>query len=192
MVRPAIHPVLVFLPIIIFLITYSVTAISLFIYFKRRYPDDIILAVTLAFSVGPLNQFYIKKSSATYFILTLIAITITAFINKGLAYITATLLPALLIFIRMKYISPYWKGKHDSFLDIGTVLLSNGDYYQALHYLKGAAKDNPFGHDALCALGLCYAKLKKTGKSILYINKAAELGSEAAKEYLKNNYIAAH
>jgi tetratricopeptide (TPR) repeat protein len=89
----------------------------------------------------------------------------------------------------MKYISPHWKGKYGSFLEIGTVLLTNGEYYPALRYLKDARKDNPAGDDALCALGLCYAKLKKMDKSILFINKAADLGSEAAKEYLKKKAL---
>ncbi|WP_300155382.1 tetratricopeptide repeat protein [Solidesulfovibrio sp.] len=145
------------------------------------------MGVCLAFSVGPLNQFYIAQSSAIYFVLTIVLIFISGLINKSLIYITATTIPALVMFIRMKYITPCWKGKYDSLLDIGTVFLSNGEYHQALHYLKNAIKDNPAGHDALCALGLCYANLKKTDKSILYINKASELGSEAAKEYLKNN-----
>ena len=89
----------------------------------------------------------------------------------------------------MKYITPYWKGKYNAWMEIGTVMLTNGEYYSAIRYLKNALKDNPAGKDALCALGLCYAKLHKMDKSILFINKAADLGSEAAKEYLKTNSL---
>lgn len=189
MTKYAMHLLIAFLPLTVIIILIATLVISLFFYFKRRYPNDIVMGVFLAFSVGPINQFYIRDYSVVYFSLSLLAVTITALYNKNLVYIASTLFPAILIFIRMKYVSPHWKGKYESFLEIGTVLLTNGEYYPALHYLKDALKDNPAGHDALCALGLCYAKLKKTDKSIFFINKAADLGSEAAKEYLQKNAL---
>jgi tetratricopeptide (TPR) repeat protein len=189
MTKSAIYPLIALLPLTLLTILITTLVISLFLYFKRRYPNDIVMGIFLAFSVGPISQFYIKDYSVVYFIFSLLPSVIMAFYNKSLIFITSTLFSAILLFIRMKYITPYWKGKYNSWMEIGAVLLTNGEYYPAIRYLKNALKDNPSGQDALCALGLCYAKLHKMDKSILFINKAADLGSEAAKEYLKTNSL---
>jgi tetratricopeptide (TPR) repeat protein len=189
MTKSAISPLLVFLPLTLIVILIATLVISLFLYFKRRYPNDIVMGIFLAFSVGPISQFYINDYSVIYFILSLFPAIIMAVYNKSFIFIASTLFSAILLFIRMKYITPYWKGKYNSWMEIGTVMLTNGEYYSAIRYLKNALKDNPSGKDALCALGLCYAKLHKMDKSILFINKAADLGSEAAKEYLKSNSL---
>jgi tetratricopeptide (TPR) repeat protein len=101
--------------------------------------------------------------------------------------VSSVILSGVTMLIRMEYFNNHWAGKYDSNLEIGTILLSNGEYYQAMHYLNAAIKDNPAGADAYCAKGLCYIGVGKTKKGLEYMSTANGFGSEAAKEYMQAN-----
>ncbi len=80
----------------------------------------------------------------------------------------------------------FWMGNNNSLnYFIGSAFLANGQYEQALHYLRNNEKNtsSAFAEETNFYVGLTYLKMNETSKAIEYLEKCA---IPKAKELLKS------